>query len=99
MAKTHVSTKDSFPMQKHWAILKFTSIHIPGDERSRTHPGHGYPAHNQEIVEYVAFDSEEEWLEEIKVLEGDSYRSNKNYRAIVVEPVQVTTEVKINVGS
>lgn len=34
------------PKDFHYAILVFesTSVHIPGDERSRTNPGHGYPA-------------------------------------------------------
>lgn len=30
--------------QSHgWAILRNKNIYVPGDERSKTHPGHGYP--------------------------------------------------------
>ena len=34
------------PKDFHYAVLIFdsTSVYIPGDERSRTNPGHGYPA-------------------------------------------------------
>lgn len=33
------------PKDFHYAIIIFdsTSVYIPGDERSRTNPGHGYP--------------------------------------------------------
>lgn len=98
MAKTYVSTEQDFPTQKHWAILIFRSIYIPGDERSRTHPGHGYPETSHPIVEYVAFDSEDEWKAEIERLEKERL-SKEVYRAVLVDPQQVTTEIKINVGS
>jgi len=36
------------PDGEHLTVLiyKTSTQHVPGDERSRTHPGHGYPAHN-----------------------------------------------------
>lgn len=41
------STKDleSFKDKEHFSILvyKTSSTYVPGDERSRTNPGHGYP--------------------------------------------------------
>ena len=39
------------PQTPHYAVLvyKVRRITIPGDERSRTHPGHGYPEHTDEI--------------------------------------------------
>ena len=38
-----------------YLLMTKKSIHIPGDERSKTHPGHGYPAHNEtfECVEVI----------------------------------------------
>ena len=39
------------PQGTHFAVLiyKVRQIDIPGDERSRQAPGHGYPAHTEEI--------------------------------------------------
>ena len=43
------------PAGEHWAILEIETVHIPGDERSRTAPGHGYPAHTERYISYDAF--------------------------------------------
>jgi hypothetical protein len=43
------------PTQEHWAIITSDSVHIPGDERSRTAPGHGYPAHTTKFISYEVF--------------------------------------------
>lgn len=48
-----------------YAALVTKSITIPGDERSRTHPGHGYPEHTEESLELVTFVSKsamEAWV-------------------------------------
>lgn len=45
----HVNSPSKIPNKKHWAIFRSTSVSIPGDERSRTSPGHGYPA----SIEYI----------------------------------------------
>jgi hypothetical protein len=34
--------------------------HVEGDERSKTNPGHGYPAHNVTRQEFKEFESEHE---------------------------------------
>ena len=46
----------------HWAIIKPKTTYHEGDERSRTHPGHGYPAHTTSNLHYVPFETEEELL-------------------------------------
>jgi hypothetical protein len=49
----------------HYAVILFQSVTIPGDERSRTAPGHGYPEHTEHYCEYIEFDDEKElraWL-------------------------------------
>jgi hypothetical protein len=43
------------PMGEHWAILRQESVFIPGDERSRTAPGHGYPERTEYYISYEAF--------------------------------------------
>jgi len=51
-ARHIVSRKSEFPKEHHLAIIIFDSIHIEGDERSRTNPGHGYPAHDVSCIRY-----------------------------------------------
>lgn len=53
------------PQGEHWAIVSIKSTHIPGDERSRTHPGHGYPEHTETSILYDVFTSENEMTDEL----------------------------------
>jgi hypothetical protein len=45
---------DRIPQEEHFAVVYSDSIFIPGDERSRTNPGHGYPDYETRQV-YKAF--------------------------------------------
>jgi antibiotic biosynthesis monooxygenase (ABM) superfamily enzyme len=48
-----------------FAVFVETSILIPGDERSQTNPGHGYPEHRQTYTTLIKFDTGEklsEWI-------------------------------------
>jgi hypothetical protein len=54
------------PQTEHWAILRNTSIHIPGDERSRTNPGHGYPESTEHGISYRVFMDKAEFEENLK---------------------------------
>jgi hypothetical protein len=49
---------DDVPSGPHYAVLiyKTQSVYIDGDERSRTCPGHGYPAHTE------TFNTFEHWV-------------------------------------
>jgi hypothetical protein len=80
------------PHGPHWAIVSTTSITIPGDERSRTHPGHGYPEHTETFITYQAFTSEDEWLQEIETRTLNRYAPS--FRALKVEAVDVRVRVE-----
>lgn len=56
-----------------YAVLTFGTIYIPGDERSRTNPGHGYPAESRTILDTTVFDNEQEFLNWIKRSDHLSY--------------------------
>lgn len=64
----------NIPDGPHYAIMVIEkkSIHVPGDERSRTHPGHGYPEHTETYtsVTYQSFadthQGQLEWEEALK---------------------------------
>jgi hypothetical protein len=90
-----VSTKDKFPSAPHWAILKFSSTHVPGDERSRTNPGHGYPAHSVDNVSYEAYYTEEKFLAAVAELENGSYHHGR-YSVLKVEPLTIKTTVSVS---
>jgi len=56
-----VQAPADIPEGPHFAVhvYKSNSVHVPGDERSRTHPGHGYPAHtatNETFEHWVTTD-------------------------------------------
>ena len=84
--------------QPHFAIIEFTSVWIPGDERSRTNPGHGYPEHSEDVVNYIAFTDENEWKNEINKRMTSPYRSDKdNFIAAKVNPASIQVQTVVNV--
>lgn len=74
------STK-AIPEGEHWAVIihKTQSLFIPGDERSRTNPGHGYPEHTEtvETMQYFPFQSKELAAEYVEYLVDDKYAPTK----------------------
>lgn len=54
-ADKYVKQPSEIPTTEHWAILTSESVTIPGDERSRTAPGHGYPEHTENYLSYAAY--------------------------------------------
>jgi hypothetical protein len=55
---TFFTSEQAKPKGEHWAILELRFINIPGDERSRQAPGHGYPEHTETSVSYEYFTDE-----------------------------------------
>ena len=72
-----VLKESDFPEEPHWVILSFREIHVPGDERSRRHPGHGYPAHSVSATDYKAFTDEETWRYEVQRLTKSGLSAGK----------------------
>jgi hypothetical protein len=96
--KQHVSSETDFPTEKHWAIVKFTMVHIPGDERSRFVPGHGYLAHSEAVIKYEAFETKAAWVAAIQAIEDGNAKGRRiRYRALVVEPKEVTTKIQVSI--
>lgn len=80
----------SIPNEPHWAIIEETRVTIPGDERSRTNPGHGYPEHTETFISYIAYRNEPDWLRAIESLT----RRGMGFRAIKA----TVANVKVNVS-
>lgn len=51
----YVHKVEDIPNTEHFAIFRQNTIYIPGDERSRTNPGHGYPASTEYTIDYEAY--------------------------------------------
>ena len=67
-----VHKKEDVPTGHHYSVLvyKTSSIYIEGDERSRTCPGHGYPAHTEtnETFEHWVSTDRSDWERHITSL-------------------------------
>lgn len=89
---TNVTIKKQMPLVHHWAIVTYVNTCIEGDERSRTNPGHGYPAHTISTTQYAAFVSEQDWKEKIELYEehGIPYSAMRVMPAVVSKRVDIT---------
>lgn len=83
------------PTCKHWVIVLFDTIHIPGDQRSIQSPGHGYPAHSEITLKYVAFKDHESWKGAIEYLTVEKQK----FRAFEAHPAIITSTLIISVAS
>lgn len=93
----YVSNLSDIPNEVHWAIIKVGSITIPGDERSRTNPGHGYPEHQETTISYEVYFTEEKWKNKISYLESQTGYGRKEYKAIKVQPATIKTKIEVDV--
>ena len=94
--KQYVSEKSHLPPGDHYVIMQFSSIYVPGDERSRTNPGHGYPGRSEPIVQYISFTDKDEWEKEIRGLVEATY-GKKEFVALYVKRATISTEVKVGI--
>lgn len=93
-----IHDKSEVPKEPHFAIIEFSSIWIPGDERSRTNPGHGYPEHTENTCEYIVFECEGEWKNEIeKRINSHFTGGGNNFVAVRVTPATVKTTVNVSI--
>jgi hypothetical protein len=94
--KINVYELGDIPRVAHFAIVTTETIYIPGDQRSRDYPGHGYPESNETVVKYKAFLKKSDWESEIQAMETVTY-GKKNYVALEVYPATIDVKVNVNV--
>ena len=90
-----VQSISDIPNKEHFAIILGRSTHIPGDERSRTNPGHGYPASTEYSIEYYLFFDQTNLKNAIKELNAE----NQPFKLIQVKPLTVNIETHRNAYS
>lgn len=84
----------SVPASPHYAAIVFETIWIPGDERSRTNPGHGYPEHSESTSKYIVFANKQEMEDWVKRQVANKY-TDRNFTIIEAFPKTITTSVQI----
>lgn len=99
MTRKYCHSNKDVPKTKHYAIITFGTYTVPGDERSRTNPGHGYPEHTEHTADYVAYEDRAEWEKEVSRLTLDTGFGRRDFVALIVEPVSVKTHVSVEVGN
>lgn len=79
-----------------FAVIYDTSVTISGDERSRSHPGHGYPEHTVTTREIKQFPTEKEFRNWVFDEEARVYK--RKYQAVKCIPIEITTQIQIKIG-
>ncbi len=85
----------AFPKVTHYVILTEGSVHIPGDMRSQTNPGHGYGPETRDYVQYDWYIEKDKWLKQIEILA----KLRIKFEAATVGPCSVETKVVVTVAS
>ena len=80
---TEVSQFTTYPHEI--AAIRFRRVRVEGDERSRSFPGHGYPAHDEVRVDYIAFNNRKEF--DTFMIEENRDRGGNNVQILNVSPI------------
>lgn len=93
-----VKKKEQVPKKPHYAVLvyKTSSVYHEGDERSRTNPGHGYPAYTEQINNFEHYVSEDknEWENFVKALHMTGEKNFVFFRVAEVGSLEVNVVIK-----
>jgi len=77
---------------EQYIIIRNESVTIPGDERSRTNPGHGYPEHTDTYQKVEYFTDRAKWEAEVARLQSQRWGSFKAGKFI---PAKITTTTEV----
>lgn len=84
-------------MKEFYAAFIQDKYSVPGDERSRLNPGHGYPAHDVDFTKVEEFKDEAEMRRWVELQERSVYTRGK-YRIVKCIPMEVRTTVSVEVA-
>lgn len=78
-----------------YAVIVNYRVHHEGDERSKTHPGHGYPEWTENIQRFHPFDSEEAMIRWV------NYQSSlhSTFTLIKYEDLEVVKTINVRSSS
>jgi len=90
----YISSLKDIPKSRHYVIVTVQSVFIPGDERSREAPGHGYGARTEHYPSIQVFENEQDWLKEIQELT----ERKTEFSAYLAVPAEIETKTTVNVS-
>lgn len=93
----HPTKVSELPQEAFYAILYPESTTIPGDERSRTHPGHGYPEHTVDHWRMEVFATREAWAAEVERLSRAKEYGRREFKAVKIVPAKIATTVAVSI--
>ena len=73
-----------------YGVIRTKTITHEGDERSRTHPGHGYPAYSENVRYLEEFDGQDALKKFLK-----THHSEK-FRVIEFQDIPYESDIVIN---
>lgn len=94
----YVHTPDQIPNCEHYAIFQGESVTIPGDERSRTNPGHGYPEHTDYHVSYEAYIDRAAFEKAVQERAKPTIGYARTFRIAKITPLEVKIAVSVSIG-
>jgi len=80
-----------------FAIITRTSHTIPGDERSRTNPGHGYPEHTVDSIEMTEFPTRDALIKRLEMHLKVNPRYLDNRRIIEFTDLQINSHITVEI--
>lgn len=83
------------PINPHFAVIQTSKAFIPGDERSKNYPGHGYPERYENAISYTVFNERIQMEDYLK-------RIPENQEAIGIEVSTVfirSKEIKVSINA
>ena len=83
------------PSQRHYALIHKTTIYIPGDERSRTNPGHGYPESYEESFSYQDYSDKDLLTIRVNQLITSRKKIGIDFWVLDVIPMSIETKVEL----
>ena len=89
-----VNKPSDIPKEDHFAIIDSNSVYIPGDERSRTNPGHGYPASTEYFIIYRAFLKKDDLM---LYLEKENPEKRKNFRILKIQSINLVETLSLSI--
>jgi hypothetical protein len=93
--KKFIERAKDIPKEPHYALIDNRSVFIPGDERSKSCPGHGYPDSTEHFISYTAYTNRDDLIKELSSV---YYRKKDDITVIYVTPVHINTTVSIELN-
>lgn len=76
-----------------YLIITQSSIHHAGDERSRTNPGHGYPAYTETVDKVETFSDIAVFKRHVE----DYTHRRTSFKAYKAEELKIATKIVIDI--